>query len=272
MKIYSLVGKKLTECLPDELYDSPVGMIVDEKEEMIRLILTPMARKKQREILMQQSAEFNKKEYAGTYLVSFLENPSVVNSFLKEIKEDKATTEEVKEPEKPKKKKKKKKKGEPEPQVETETHILERWDKDLVKKTVEFLDGKQHASLAEIQKHLDVTEGETYWVTQDLIYVGTLPGRWIGYDDGSWYYQVITDQPLSKAKTKPAPKKKTTTKKTTSAKKTTTKSKTSTKPKTTATKSKTTSTKSTTKKATEKPKTDKKESTNKTTKPKEKKK
>jgi len=36
LKVYSLVGKKLVECEPDELKDKPVGMIVDEKEEMIR--------------------------------------------------------------------------------------------------------------------------------------------------------------------------------------------------------------------------------------------
>ena len=227
MKVYSLVGKKLTECLPDELYDSSVGMIVDEKEEMIRLILTPQARKKQREILMQQSAEFNKKEFAGTYLVSFLENPSIVNLFLKEIKEGKTEPSEKKSVEKPKKKKKKKKKGQQEAAVVPETHILDRWDSELVKKVVSFLDGKTHASLVDIQKHLKVTEGEAYWVTQDLVYVGTLPGRWIGYDDGSWHYQVITDQLLSKKK----PAKKTTTKKSPVKKTSATAKKTTDKPK-----------------------------------------
>jgi hypothetical protein len=88
LKSYSLVGKKLIECAPDELLDSPVGMIVDEKEEMIRLILTPEARKKQREYLVQQSAEFNKKEYAGTYLVSHIENPGLVKVFLQEMKKN----------------------------------------------------------------------------------------------------------------------------------------------------------------------------------------
>lgn len=211
MKVYSLVGKKLTECKPDDLIDASVGMIVDEKEEMIRLIITPDARKKQREVLMQQSAEFNKKEFAGTYLVSYLENPEIVNSFLKEIKEGKqdTKTKEKKSPKKPKKKKRKKKTDQSQ-EVEDDTHILDRWDKDLVKNTVDFLDGKEYASLHDIQEHLEVTEGEAYWVTQDLIYIGTLPGRWIGYDDGSWYYQIITDQPLSKSQMKKKKKKKTT--------------------------------------------------------------
>ena len=86
LKVYSLVGKKLVECPPEELMDAPVGMIVDEKEEMIRLIITPVARKKQRETLMQSTADFNMKEFAGTYLVSYLENPEIVKIFLDEIK------------------------------------------------------------------------------------------------------------------------------------------------------------------------------------------
>jgi hypothetical protein len=218
LKSYSLVGKKLIECAPDELLDSPVGMIVDEKEEMIRLILTPEARKKQREYLVQQSAEFNKKEYAGTYLVSHIENPGLVKVFLEEMKdiEEGKKVEEEKVDKKPKKKKAKKKKGKQVEEPESEVHILERWDPDLVKKVVSFLDNKPHADLIEIQEHLEVTEGEAYWVTQDLIYIGTLPGRWIGYDDGRWVYQIISDQPLSKQKKK---KKAATTKKKTTAKK-----------------------------------------------------
>lgn len=210
LKSYSLVGKKLIECTPNELLETPVGIIVDEQEEMIRLILTPEARKKQRELLVQQSAEFNKKEYAGTYLVSHIENPGLVKAFLEEMKEGK----EEKAVKKTKKKSKKKQKQIEE--VESEVHILERWDLDLVKSVVSFLDNKPHADLAEIQEHLNVTEGEAYWLTQDLIYVGTLPGRWIGYDDGRWVYQIISDQPLSKQKEK----KITTTKKTTTKKKT----------------------------------------------------
>jgi len=204
LKSYSLVGKKLIECTPDELLQTPVGMIVDEQEEMIRLILTPEARKKQRELLVQQSAEFNKKEYAGTYLVSHIENPSLVKVFLEEMKQGKE--EEI--VKKPKKKSKKKQKKVEE--AESEVHILERWDPDLVKSVVSFLDNKSHADLIEIQEHLNVTEGEAYWLTQDLIYIGTLPGRWIGYDDGRWVYQVISDQPLSKQKEKSTTKKKTT--------------------------------------------------------------
>ncbi len=216
MIVYSLVGKKLVECTPDELIDSPVGMIVDEKEEMIRLIVTPDARKKQRETLMQQSADFNKKEYAGTYLVSHLENPSIINLFLTEMKDAKESDAKEKlEPKKKLKKKKKKKKGAEEVE-ETETAILDRWNPEIVKKVVNFLDGKPHAYLPDIQKAIGVTEGEAYWVTQDLIYVGILPGRWIGYSDGQWVYQILSEQPLSKKKTKkPASPKKTTTSKST---------------------------------------------------------
>jgi hypothetical protein len=232
VKAYSLVGKKLIECTPAELLDSPVGMIVDEKEEMIRLILTPDARKKQRETLVQSSADFNKKEYAGTYLVSHIENPNLVKVFLDEMQQAKDTATTPEEPvKKPKKKPKRKKKSAPAEEVETEKHILERWDPDLVRKIVKFLDGKPHAVLDEITEHLKTTEGEAYWLTQDLIYIGTLPGRWIGYDDGRWVYQVISAQPLSKEKKKKSPAKKTekkeTTKKTTTKK--TTKSKTTSK-------------------------------------------
>ncbi|NPE08085.1 MAG: hypothetical protein GNW80_07375 [Asgard group archaeon] len=229
MKVYSLVGKKLVECEPDELKDKPVGMIVDEKEEMIRLVITPEARKKQRETLMESTADFNMKEYAGTYLVSHLENPEIVNNFLDEIKKGESKEPEP-EPEPVKKKKKRGKKKGAEEVVEVETSIMERWDPEAVKRVVNFLDGKPHASLVEIQEVIGLTEGESYYLTQDLIYIGTLPGRWVGYDDGQWYYQVITDQPLSKltpkkttttkkkstpaaSKTKATPKKKTTTKK-----------------------------------------------------------
>ncbi|NHK32111.1 MAG: hypothetical protein FK730_12210 [Asgard group archaeon] len=216
LKSYSLVGKKLIECEPDELLGSPVGMIVDEKEEMIRLILTPEARKKQREYLVQQSAEFNKKEYAGTYLVSHIENPGLVKAFLQEMKDIKnGKIGEEEKVVKKTKKKARKKKGKQVEDAESEVHILERWDPDLVRKVVSFLDSKPHADLFEIQEHLEVTEGEAYWVTQDLIYIGTLPGRWIGYDDGRWVYQIISDQPLSMQKKKKTttPKKKPTSKK-----------------------------------------------------------
>ncbi|MCK5183139.1 MAG: hypothetical protein KAQ95_02450 [Candidatus Heimdallarchaeota archaeon] len=237
LKVYSLVGRKLVECEPDELKDKPVGMIVDEKEEMIRLVITPVARKKQRETLMESTADFNMKEYAGTYLVSHLENPEIVNNFLDEIKKGEGKEPE---PEPVKKKKKRRKKKGAEEVVEVETSIMERWDPEAVKRVVNFLDGKPHASLVEIQEVIGLTEGESYYLTQDLIYIGTLPGRWVGYDDGQWYYQVITDQPLSKltpkktkatkkkstpaaSKTKATPKKKTTTTKKSTTKKTTTK-------------------------------------------------
>ena len=223
LKVYSLVGRKLVECEPDELKDKPVGMIVDEKEEMIRLVITPVARKKQRETLMESTADFNMKEYAGTYLVSHLENPEIVNNFLDEIKKGEGKEPE---PEPVKKKKKRRKKKGAEEVVEVETSIMERWDPEAVKRVVNFLDGKPHASLVEIQEVIGLTEGESYYLTQDLIYIGTLPGRWVGYDDGQWYYQVITDQPLSKLtpkKTKATPKKKTTTTKKSTTKKTTTK-------------------------------------------------
>jgi len=199
VKVYSLVGKKLVECTPDELLVSPVGMLVDEEEEMIRLIVTPEATKKQRYLLIQESADFNKNEYAGTYLVSHLENPAIVKTFLKDIKDGKDTSTKKEEPSKSKKKSKKgKEKESVDQQEEPEGHILKRWDPELVKKAVSFLDGKSHASLVDIQEYLKTTEGEAYWVTQDLIHVGTLPGRWIGYSDGQWIYQVIAEQPLSK--------------------------------------------------------------------------
>ncbi|MBN1330496.1 MAG: hypothetical protein JXA54_13560 [Candidatus Heimdallarchaeota archaeon] len=199
MKLYSLVGKKLVECTPDELLNSLVGMLVDDEEEMIRLIVTPEANKKQRELLIQESADFNKHEYAGTYLVSHLENPDIVKTFLSDIKEGKDLSAKKEDLNKSKKKSKKGKEKEVEDQQdELESHILKRWDPELVKKAVNFLDGKPHASLIDIQEHLETTEGEAYWVTQDLIHVGTLPGRWIGYSDGQWFYQVIAEQPLSK--------------------------------------------------------------------------
>ncbi len=237
LKVYSLVGKKLVECEPDELKDKPVGMIVDEKEEMIRLVITPVARKKQRETLMESTADFNMKEYAGTYLVSHLENPEIVNNFLDEIKKGEDTEPE---PEPVKKKKRRGKKKGAEEVVEVETSIMERWDPEAVKRIVNFLDGKPHASLVEIQEVIGLTEGESYYLTQDLIHIGTLPGRWVGYDDGQWFYQVITDQPLSKL----TPKKTTTTKK--KSTKTASKAKATPKKKTTPTK------KSTTKKTTTK--------------------
>ena len=221
MKTYSLVGKKLVECSPDELKDQPVGMIVDEKEEMLRLIVTPEARKKQREYLLQESAELNKTKYAGTYLVSFLENPSIVKNFLEEVKKIQSgeiveEPKEVREKPKPKKKGKKKKKSEePEDEIIEETQILERWDPELVKNAVAYLDGKTFVHLQEIQEAIDTTEGEAYWLTQDLIHVGIVPGRWTGYPDGQWVYQVLTEQPLTK---QPKPKK--TSQKTESKKKT----------------------------------------------------
>jgi len=124
------------------------------------------------------------KEYAGTYLVSHLENPEIVNNFLDEINkgEDK---EPEPEPVKKKKKRGKKKKG-TEEVVEVETSIMERWDPEAVKRVVNFLDGKSHATLVDIQEVIGLTEGESYYLTQDLIYIGTLPGRWVGYDDGQW--------------------------------------------------------------------------------------
>ena len=234
MKTYSLVGKKLVECSPDELKEQSVGMIVDEKEEMLRLIVRPEARKKQREYLLQESAELNKTNYAGTYLVSFLENPSIVNSFLEEVKkiqsgEIKEEPIKEKEDSKPKKKGKKKKKEEPEEEIVEETQILERWDPEIVKSAVTFLDGKTFVHLQEIQEAINTTEGEAYWLTQDLIHVGIVPGRWTGYPDGQWVYQVLTEQPLTK---QPKPEKSTgkaTVKKTTSKKTTTTKTKSTSK-------------------------------------------
>ena len=160
MKTYSLVGKKLVECSPDELIGSPVGIIVDEQEEMIRLIITPDARKKQREYLIQESAEINKNEFAGTFLVSHLENPAVVKSFLEEIKkfqsgEIKAETKKVSDKAKaPKKGKRKKKDLEPVTEA-VETQILQRWEPELVKKAVGFLDGKTFVHLHEIEQALE---------------------------------------------------------------------------------------------------------------------
>jgi len=240
LKVYSLVGKKLVECPPEELMDAPVGMIVDEKEEMIRLIITPVARKKQRETLMQSTADFNMKEFAGTYLVSYLENPEIVKIFLDEIKkgEDK---EPEPEPVKKKSRRGKKKKGKEEV-VEVETSIMERWDPEAVKKVVRFLDGKSHATLVSIQEVIGLTEGESYYLTQDLIYIGTLPGRWVGYDDGQWIYQIISDQPLSKQKPQKSISKK-------KSKTSTAKTKSTSKPKSSTSKSKK---KTTTKKSTKK--------------------
>jgi len=109
LKAYSLVGKKLVECNPEALLTTPVGMLVDEKDEMIRLIFTTEARKKQRELLTQLSAEFNKNEHAGTYLVSHLENPDLVKSILAELKTGKPIEEQAKlKPATPSKKKAKK--------------------------------------------------------------------------------------------------------------------------------------------------------------------
>ncbi|MHA1555999.1 MAG: hypothetical protein ACTSPM_03610, partial [Candidatus Heimdallarchaeota archaeon] len=173
MKVYSLVGRKLVKCSPDELLESQVGMILDEKEEMIRLVITREARKKQREYLMQQTSDFNKKEFAGTYLVSYLENPEIINAFIEEIKK-----------------------------IESGTTILERWNPELVKKAVIFLDGKDFVHLHELQEALEVTEGESYWLTQDLIHVGIVPGRWTGYAEGQWVYQVLKEHLKSKQKPK----------------------------------------------------------------------
>lgn len=219
MKVYSLVGRKLVKCSPDELLESQVGMILDEKEEMIRLVITREARKKQREYLMQQTAEFNKKEYAGTFLVSHLENPAIISSFIEEIKKIESGEVSEKPVEKLKskgKKKKQKKKVAPE-EAKTETTILERWDPELVKKAVIYLDGKDFVHLHEIQEVLGVTEGEAYWLTQDLVHVGIVPGRWTGYAEGQWVYQVLSEHLKSKQKpkkptTKKAPKKKPSTK------------------------------------------------------------
>ncbi|MFW9924209.1 MAG: hypothetical protein ACFFDW_13070 [Candidatus Thorarchaeota archaeon] len=206
MKVYSLVGKKLIESTPEELMESKIGMIVDEHDEMIRLIITPDARKKQRELLVQESAEFNKNEFAGTYLVSHLENPVLIKSVLEEVRKIQSgeiipETAKPKE-EKPKEKKKgKKKKEEQDEVIEEESNILQRWDPELVKKAVVFLDGKNFVPLSEIQEKMEVTEGEAYWLTQDLIHVGIVPGRWTGFPDGQWVYQVLTEQPLDKTST-----------------------------------------------------------------------
>lgn len=210
MKVYSLVGKKLLESTPEELEESMIGMIVDVKDEMIRLILTKDARKKQRELLMQLSAEFNKKEYAGTYLVSQLENPDLIKSILKEVKnlQSKEETEDKKEAKKKKPKSKKKKKEDQIEPAQEESNVLDRWDPDLVKKTVAFLDGKDFVNLIDIQEEIDVSEGETYWLTQDLIHSGILPGRWTGYPDGQWVYQVLSEQPLAKTSKSKSPAKK----------------------------------------------------------------
>jgi hypothetical protein len=199
MKVYSLVGKKLKECTPEQLLEESVGMIVDEEEEMIRLIISPKARKKQRELLMSQSGEYNKTEYAGTYLVSHLENPVIIKSFLEELK----SSEKDKTTKKKAKKKLKKAKDEADQEDRASKKLLERWDPDQVKKLVNFLDGTAFASLGDIMEELDTSEGEAYWLTQDLIHDGILPGRWAGYvtDDtkeGAWVYQVITEQPLFK--------------------------------------------------------------------------
>jgi hypothetical protein len=221
LKVYSLVGKKLVESTPEEIMESSIGMIVDEEEEIIRLILKPDARKKQREVLVEQSAEFNKKEFAGTYLVSHLENPSIIQSFLSAIneaqskeaapkKEDKKTKEK-----KEKQSKKRTKTDSKETSEKEESNILQRWDPELVKKVVTYLDGKKTVSLKDLEKYLDTTEGEAYWLTQDLIHTGILPGRWTGYRDGQteeWVYQILKEQPMSK-KPKKTPSKKSKTKK-----------------------------------------------------------
>ncbi len=115
---------------------------------------------------------------------------------------------------------------------------MERWNPDLVKKAVIFLDGKDFVHLLEIQEILEVTEGEAYWLTQDLIHVGIVPGRWTGYAEGQWVYQVLSEHLKSKQKSKKTSTKKPATKKPTkkkpAAKKSTTtksSSKKSTKPK-----------------------------------------
>jgi len=227
LKSYSLVGKKLKECTPDDLIEVNVGVIIDEAEEMIRLIIKPEARPKQRETLIHVAADFNKKEYAGTYLVSHIENPSLVHAFIDEIKNPEKYKKLTKKSAAKKKTKKSKKKKEETEEV-VESTILERWNPDLVKKAVGFLDGKNFLHISEIQEGLDITEGEAYWLTQDLVHVGIVPGRWTSYHEGEWeghwVYQVLTDQPAKKAKKLPA-KKKTTTKKKTTKKSTSTKSK-----------------------------------------------
>ncbi|MHA1245137.1 MAG: hypothetical protein ACTSP7_11260 [Candidatus Heimdallarchaeota archaeon] len=234
MKSYSLVGKKLVECTPDDLIEVNVGVIIDEAEEMIRLIVKPEARPKQRETLIHVAADHNKKEYAGTYLVSHIENPSLVHAFIDEIKNPEKYKKLAKKPAAKKKAKKSKKKKEETEEV-VETTILERWDPDLVKKAVGFLDGKNFLHISEIQEGLEITEGEAYWLTQDLVHVGIVPGRWTSYHEGEWeghwVYQVLTDQPVSKAKKPPAKKKKTKGKKTSTKKKPSTTKKSSTKKK-----------------------------------------
>ena len=222
MKVYSLVGRKLVECSPDELLESQVGMILDEKEEIIRLVIPREARKKQREYLLQQTADFNKKEFAGTFLVSYLENPEIISAFINEIKKIQSgeiSEEPVEKPKSKRKKKKKKKKKKAElEEDEKETTILERWNPDLVKKAVIFLDGKDFVHLLEIQEALEVTEGEAYWLTQDLVHVGIVPGRWTGYAEGQWVYQVLSEHLKSKQKPKKTSTKKPATKKTTKKK------------------------------------------------------
>jgi len=222
LKSYSLVGKKLVECTPDDLIEANVGVIIDEAEEMIRLIVKPEARPKQRENLIHVAADLNKKEYAGTYLVSHIENPSLVHAFIDEIKNPEKYKQLAKKSVAKKKTKKSKKKQE-ETEEADETTILERWDPDLVKKAVGFLDGKNFLHISEIEKALEVTEGEAYWLTQDLVHVGIVPGRWTSYHEGEWeghwVYQVLTDQPASKEKKPPAKKKTTKAKKKTPAKK-----------------------------------------------------
>ncbi|MEA2071054.1 MAG: hypothetical protein U9O98_07160 [Asgard group archaeon] len=216
MKCYSLVGKQLKECGPEDLLEKPLGLIVDEAEEIIRLVITKDARPKQRELLVRLSSDFNKEEYAGVLLVSHLENPDLIKDFLKDIKKQTAAEEEP--PEKPKKEASKKKKQAAKEEADTVDEegleevgpkILQRWDPELVKKLVNYLDGKKMALLKEIMDHLETTEGEAYWLTQDLIYSGILPGRWIGYSNGEWVYQIIHDQPLSKKTDASSKKKKT---------------------------------------------------------------
>jgi len=210
LKSYSLVGKKLVECTPDALIEANVGVIIDEAEEMIRLIVKPEARPKQRELLLQLAADINKNEYAGTYLVSHIENPSLVHAFIEEIKNPEKFKKLAKKPAAKKKAKKSKKKKAASTEEVKGTTILQRWDPELVKKAVGFLDGKKFLHISKIQKALKITEGEAYWLTQDLIHIGIVPGRWTSYHEGEWeghwVYQVLTDQPLSKEVKKPSAK------------------------------------------------------------------
>ncbi|MBD3193122.1 MAG: hypothetical protein GF308_20985 [Candidatus Heimdallarchaeota archaeon] len=222
MKLYSLVGNDLVECHQDEINDCSVGILVDKNDEIIRLIIKPGTKKQQRELLMEKATDFNKKEFAGTFLVSYLENPSIIDLFLKEVSSSGSDKKRETKDRKKAKKKRKKKKDPEELEVEQDDKLLQRWDPELVKKLVNFLYGKDFVPLSQIEETLEVSEGEAYWLTQDLIYTGIVPGRWTGYSDGRWIYQVHDEPPLSMAASSQKPsleKKPTPAKKSTSMKK-----------------------------------------------------